>query len=108
MAHFAKVINGIVEQVIVADQEFIDSGVVGNSSDWVETFKDKSARAHYAATGYTYDSENDRFIPPQPFDSWTLNEESVTWEAPVPMPVDSDGSTRYTWNEETESWDPNE
>ena len=59
-------------------------------------------RKNYAGIGYTYDETRDAFIPPQPFDSWTLNEDSCLWEAPVDIP---DDDQMYTWNEETTSWD---
>jgi len=59
-------------------------------------------RKNYAGIGYTYDFARDAFIPPKPFDSWTLNENSCLWEAPVAMP---DDGQRYSWNEETTSWD---
>jgi len=59
-------------------------------------------RKNYAGIGYTYDEIRDAFIPPQPFDSWTLNEDSCLWEAPVAYPEDGE---QYTWNEETTNWD---
>ena len=59
-------------------------------------------RKNYAGIGYTYDESRDAFIPPKPFDSWTLNETSCLWEAPVAYPTDGE---RYTWNEETQAWD---
>ena len=62
----------------------------------------KAFRKNYAGIGYTYDETRDAFIPPQPFDSWTLNETSCLWEAPVAYP---DDGQIYTWNEETTSWD---
>jgi len=62
----------------------------------------KAFRKNYAGIGYTYDESRDAFIPPKPFDSWTLNEDSCLWEAPVAMP---DDGQQYSWNEETTSWD---
>ena len=62
-------------------------------------------RKNYAGVGFTYDQIRDAFIPPQPFSSWTLNEESCLWEAPIPLP---DTENRYIWNEETQQWDLNE
>ena len=59
-------------------------------------------RKNYAGIGYTYDESRDAFIPPKPFDSWTLNETSCLWEAPVAYPTDGE---RYMWNEETQAWD---
>lgn len=112
MAHFAKVESGIVTQVIVAEQGFINSGAVGSPSDWIQTSYNTHGGVHktggtplrknFAGIGYSYDSGKDAFIPPQPFASWTLNETSCLWEAPVAMPTDG---KRYTWNEETTSWD---
>lgn len=66
------------------------------------TDQTKAFRKNYAGLGYTYDYDRDAFIPPKPFNSWVLNETSCLWEAPVPMPTDG---KRYTWNEETVSWD---
>ena len=66
------------------------------------TDQSKAFRKNYAGLGYTYDYDRDAFIPPKPFNSWVLNETSCLWEAPVPMPTDG---KRYTWNEETVSWD---
>lgn len=62
----------------------------------------KAFRKNYAGIGYTYDESRDAFIPPKPFNSWTLNEDSCLWEAPVEYP---DDGQMYTWNEETTSWD---
>jgi hypothetical protein len=107
MAHFAKVENGIVKQVIVAEQEFIDTGVFGHG--WVQTSynthggkhpEDRPLRKNYAGVGYAYDEQRDAFIPPQPFNSWLLNEETCLWDAPTPMPTDG----QYVWDEETVSW----
>ena len=72
--------------------------VTGQPSD----NQNKAFRKNYAGLGYTYDYDRDAFIPPKPFNSWVLNETSCLWEAPVPMPTDG---KRYTWNEETVSWD---
>lgn len=112
MAHFAKINNqNIVQQVIVADQEFIDSGVVGNPDEWLQTSYNTHGGKHsdggtplrknYAGIGYTYDRERDAFIPPQPFESWVLNENTCLWEAPVPYPQDEEV---YKWDEEKVSW----
>ena len=62
-------------------------------------------RKNYAGIGYTYDEDKDAFIPPKPFNSWTLNETTCLWEAPVIKP---DDGQRYSWNEETQQWDLNE
>ena len=108
MSHFAKVENSIVTQVIVAEQDVIDSGLFGTG--WIQTSYNTSGGQHpegrplrknYAGIGYTYDSGRDAFIPPKPFASWTLNETSCLWEAPMPMPTDG---KRYSWNEEQLAW----
>ena len=109
MAHFAQVINGYVQQVIVADQDVIDSGAFG--SGWVQTSYNTYGGQHqlggtpfrknYAGIGYTYDSDRDAFIPPQPFASWVLNEHTCQWNSPVPYPSDEN---KYVWDESTTSW----
>jgi len=99
---FAKVRNGIVIEVIVADQEFIDSYVDSTPGNWLETRKDGSIRKNYAGIGFSYDSTRDAFIPPQPYPSWTLNETTCLWECPVAYPTDGN---MYNWNEETQTWD---
>lgn len=100
MSYFAEIENGIVQKVIVADREFIDSGIVGDPSRWVETFTDNSLRVRYAGIGYEYHKTIDAFIPPKQFDSWSLNTESAVYESPVPMPKDG----MYLWNEKTKNW----
>jgi hypothetical protein len=125
MSHFAKVENGIVTDIIVAEQDFIDSGVVGDPSLWIQTSyntmggvhyqpdsnftipsvdQSKALRANYANFGYTYDSEKDVFYAPQPFPSWTLNQTSFLWEPPVPYP-NPDENVFKGWNESTLSWE---
>jgi hypothetical protein len=109
MSHFAKVENGIVTQVIVAEQDVIDSGLFGTG--WVQTSYNTSGGVHknggiplrknYAGIGYTYDSTRDAFIAPQPFASWKLNETTCLWDALTPYPEDG---KMYCWNEETLSW----
>ena len=111
MAHFAKVNNGIVEQVIVAEPEFFETFVDTSPGNWIQTSYNTHAGVHtnggtplrknYAAIGYTYDAQKDAFIPPKPFNSWNLNEETCLWEAPVAKPTEG----RYDWNESTTSWD---
>ena len=103
MAHFAKVNNGIVEQVIVAEQEFVDT----LDGTWVQTSYNTYGGVHrlggtpmrknYAGIGYTYNSTLDAFISPKPFPSWVLNEETCLWGAPIPKP---DDGNRYSWNED--------
>ena len=107
MAHFAKIVNKIVTQVIVADQDWVDA-LDGN---WVQTsyntqggvhlLGDTALRKNYAGIGYTYDSDRDAFYAPQPFPSWTLNEDSCIWEPPTPMPEDD---KFYGWDEDSLSW----
>lgn len=109
MAHFAQVENGIVMQVIVADQDVIDSGVFG--SGWVQTSYNTQGGKHrlggtpfrknYAGIGYTYDSQRDAFIPPQPYPSWTLDEDTCLWQPLTLMPTDG---KMYYWDEATLSW----
>ena len=99
MSHFAKINeNGIVQEVIVAEQEFIDS--FEDSSLWIQTSYNHNIRKQYAGLGYTYDKTNDVFITPQPFPSWSLDS-NFNWQAPVSKP---DDGKSYTWNEDTKSW----
>jgi hypothetical protein len=119
MAHWAKVVDGKVSQVIVAEQDFIDSGAVGNASEWIQTSyntrgnvhynpdtnepsadQSKALRGNYAGVGYSYDAVNDVFVAPQPFPSWVLNADYL-WEAPVARP---DDGKHYVWDEPTLAW----
>ena len=100
MAHFAKVNDGIVTKVIVAEQDFINSGAVGDSFLWVQTSYNGNFRKQYAGTGYTYDKTNDVFIAPKPYASWTLDS-SFDWQPPTAMPDDGES---YVWNESTKAW----
>ena len=112
MGHFAKVDNGIVTQVIVAEQDVINTGLFGDPATWVQTSYNTYGNKHrdggtplrknYAGIGYTYDAQKDAFIPPIPYASWILNDDTCLWEPPVPMPVE-DGKM-YLWNEETTNW----
>ena len=103
MSHFAKIdSNNIVENVIVAEQDFINSGAVGDSFLWVQTSYNNNFRKNYAGVGFTYDATRDAFIPPQPYPSWALNEDTCQWEAPIAHP---DDGKSYDWDEETTSWD---
>jgi hypothetical protein len=109
MSHFAKVENGLVVSVIVAEQDVIDSGIFGHG--WVQTSYNTHGGQHanggtplrknYAGVGYTYDSGRDAFIPQKPFPSWLLSEDTCLWSAPTPMPTDE---KRYSWNEATLAW----
>jgi hypothetical protein len=110
MAHYAKVKDGVVTQVIVAEAEFFDTFVDNEPGEWIQTSyntyggqhpEDRPLRKNYAGIGFTYDSEKDAFIPPQPYASWSLNDDTCLWEAPVAY---TDDGERYTWNEETTSW----
>jgi len=120
MAHFAKVNNGIVEQVIVAEPEFFDTFVDSSPGQWIQTSyntrggvhynpetgepsadQTKALRKNYAGLGYSYDAGRDAFIPPKPYASWTLNDTTCLWEAPVAYPTDGG---RYTWDESTTTW----
>lgn len=112
MGHFAKVDNGIVSQVIVAEQDVIDTGLFGDPATWVQTSYNTYAGEHrnggtplrknYAGIGYTYDAQRDAFIPPKPFNSWVLNESTCLWEAPIPIPVVE--GKQFQWDEETTNW----
>jgi hypothetical protein len=109
MSHFAKVENGIVTQVIVAEQDFVDT----QEGTWVQTSYNSRAGVHYgqdgnpdgqpclrknfAAIGYIYDSERDAFYPPQPFPSWTLSEEIWDWQPPHAAPIDHENPDNENW-----------
>lgn len=97
MAHYAKIENDIVTEVIVAEQAHIDT----LSGTWVQTSYNASIRKNYAGKGYTYDSSKDAFIAPKPYASWTLNNTTCKWEAPVTFPTDE---KPYKWNEDTINW----
>jgi len=111
MAHFAKVSNGVVVQVIVAEPEFFQTFVDTSPGEWIQTSynthggqhpEGRPLRKNYAGIGFTYDRTRDAFIPPKPYASWTLNEDTCLWDAPTPMPTDG----VYTWDEATLSWKP--
>ena len=100
MSHFAKIdSNNIVTEVIVAEQDFINSGAVGDSFLWIQTSYNKNFRKNFASKGFTYDKTKDAFIPPQPYPSWTLNETTCQWEAPSARP-----GLYYKWNETDQQW----
>jgi hypothetical protein len=110
MSHFAKVQDGIVTQVIVAEPEFFDTFVDSSPGEWIQTSynthggqhpEGRPLRKNYAGVGYTYDRTRDAFIPPKPFASWVLNEDTCLWDAPTPMPTDG---KLYQWDEATTSW----
>ena len=111
MAHFAKVVDGVVTQVIVAEPEFFQTFVDSSPGEWIQTSYNTFGGEHklggtplrknYAGIGFTYDSTKDAFIPPKPFASLVLNEDTCLWDAPVAMP---DDGKPYTWNEDTLTW----
>lgn len=117
MSHFAKVENGVVTEVIVAEQDFINTGILGDPSIWIQTSYNTHGNVHYgpdgkpdggtplrgnfAGIGSIYDKENDVFYDPQPiFKSWTLNKNKWKWEAPVAFPTD----IPCRWDEDSLSW----
>jgi hypothetical protein len=121
MGHFAKVSNGIVTRVIVAEADFFNNFVDDSPGRWIQTSyntrggvhyqpntnepsedQSKALRKNYAGIGYTYDATRDAFIPPQPFNSWTLNEDTCLWDSPVAYPEDG---KLYKWNEEILNWE---
>ena len=124
MSHFAQIDeNNVVQQVLVIDQAEINTGNWGDPAKWVQTSYNtrggvwydpytgkadpsKASRKNYAGIGFTYDAQRDAFIPPQPFSSWTLNEDTCLWEPPTPMPAPPwpEGVVGYTWDEATLSW----
>ena len=116
MAHFAKIgLNNIITDVlVVANRETMDSNGVEHESigveflknltgheTWIQTSYNGNIRKNYAGVGYTYDSQRDAFIPPKPYPSWTLVEETCNWTAPVAMPTDE---KKYSWDEATTNW----
>jgi hypothetical protein len=110
MSHFAKVIDGIVTEVLVIEQDVIDTGLFGEPSLFVQTSyntyggqhpEGRPLRKNYAGIGYTYDATRDAFISPQPYPSWILNEDTCLWESPIPYP--SDGEI-YIWEEALQEW----
>ena len=118
MAHFAKIINGTVIDVIVADPEFFETFVDSSPGKWLQTSyntrggihygqdgepdSEIALRKNYAVIGMIYDGDRDAFYFPQPYASWILNEDSCLWEAPTPIP---DDGNEYAWNEDNQSWD---
>jgi len=111
MGHFAKVVDGKVVQVIVAEPEFFDTFVDTSAGTWLQTSYNTIGgqhtqggtplRGNYAGIGYTYDAQNDVFYAPQPFASWLLNQTTWLWEAPTPYPTDG---KHYRWDEPTTAW----
>ena len=110
MSHFAKVCDGKVIQVIVAEKEFFDTFVDSSPGTWIQTSynthgnqhpEGRPLRGNYAGIGYTYDSTNDVFYAPQPYPSWILNNNTWLWESPIPYPTDG---KRYIWDETITNW----
>ena len=114
MAHFAKVENGLVTQVIsvsnsdTANAEGVEMESIGAAfcerllgGDWKQTSYNGNIRKNFAGIGYAYDAVRDAFIAPQPFPSWVLSEQTCQWEAPVPMPIDG---KLYQWDEDAKAW----
>ena len=101
MSHFAKLDNNVVTEVIVTEQDFINSGAVGDSFLWVQTSYNGNFRKNYASVGGTYDKVRDAFIAPKPYPSWVLVEDTCQWKAPTAMP--NDGKA-YAWDEDTTAW----
>jgi len=115
MSHFAKVENGIVTQVLVIEQDVVDTGLFGDPTLWVQTSYNTSGGVHsqgntplrknYAGIGYTYDATRDAFIPPSPYPSWLLDETTCWWNPPTPMPTrEDDDQESLVWDETSTSW----
>jgi hypothetical protein len=114
MAHFAKVLGGKVIDIIVAEEEFFDTFVDSSPGEWIQTSYNTKGGTHlqggiplrknFAGVGYIYDVIRDAFYAPQPYPSWTLDEDTCLWECPVAHP-DEDMANIYNWNEETQTWD---
>ena len=112
MSHYAKVNNGLVEQVIVAEAEFFDTFVDSSPGTWIQTSYNTHGGVHildgtplrknFACIGFNYDGIKDAFIPPQPYPSWTLDEDTCLWNPPAAHP---DDGLLYEWNEENLAWD---
>ena len=113
MSHFAQIDdNNIVTQVIVVEQDVINTGLFGDPAKWIQTSYNTHGGVHalggtplrknYAGIGFTYDEERDAFIPPKPFASWVLDEETCLWNPPTPMPVVE--GKMFVWDEPTTAW----
>jgi hypothetical protein len=112
MGHFAKVLNGTVTQVIVAEPDFFQTFVDSSPGEWIQTSYNTQGgqhtlggtplRGNFAGIGHIYDKEKDVFYAPQPFPNWVLNETTWTWEAPVPHPTDG---KLYKWSIPANNWE---
>jgi hypothetical protein len=115
MSHYAKIQNGLVTKVIVAEAEFFETFVDDSPGEWIQTSYNTRGGQHtlggtplrknYAGIGYTYNAQLDAFIPPKPYASWTLDEETCLWNAPTPYPTDD---KVYNWNENSLTWQESE
>ena len=111
MAHYAKVLDGKVINVIRAEESFFDTFIDDTPGEWIQTSYNTECGEHrlggtplrknFAGVGHTYDRERDAFIAPQPYPSWTLDENSCIWEPPVERPA----TGLHTWNETSKAWD---
>lgn len=97
MAHWAKIENNEVVNVIVAEEDYIQK----LDGEWIQTSYNNNIRANFAGIGFHYDRDNDVFYQKQPYPSWILNQTTWNWEAPIPHP---NNGTPYKWNEETLNW----
>lgn len=122
MAHFAKVNNGIVEKIIVAEEDFFDEYTDSSPGKWIQCSYNSKGGVHYdlntgkpsgrehlrynfPGIGWIYDAEADAFYASQPYPSWTLNTDTYVWEPPVPFPNTDGEFIDYDWNEETQQWE---
>ena len=118
MAHFCKLgVGNIIEQVVVVSNEVITdndgneqeqlgvdflNNLYGTRDVWKQTSYNANFRKNFAGIGFKYDQTRDAFIPPKPYNSWILNEDTCLWEAPIPYPEDN---KNYNWNETNQTWD---
>jgi hypothetical protein len=118
MAHFAELNenNQVINVIVIGNNDCLDTNgnesesvgisfcksLLGEDTHWVQTSYNASIRKHYAGIGYTYDAVRDAFIPPKPYNSWILVEETCQWTAPISYPVDGN---RYFWNENITNWE---
>jgi hypothetical protein len=121
MAHFAQLdtTNKVINVIVINNDDILDENGIeneaigiqkckflfGQNSNWAQTSYNNNMRVRYAGIGFTYDETLDAFIQPKPYPSWIINEETVTWEAPVPMPTDAPEESYYQWNEELVNWE---
>lgn len=116
MAHFAQLddLNVVLQVIVISNNELLENGVeseekgiafcqslYGPATYWKQTSYNGNFRKHYAGVGYTYDFDLDAFLPPKPYPSWVLNEQTYLWEAPVPYP---DDGKSYQWDESQQNW----